>query len=275
MFLGLIFVLVSAYARPFIDTQGEDIVHSNKPALRVCILETCVRPLRTQQLYGTVAESFKNCLSSAFNVTVVDSFDARFPERYPFVEELNQKYDLVIIPGSFVSVMRWENWMGAMVEDVIKDANRQFWVMGVCFGHQLVAHAYGAQVVKVPGGWESGSLLFDCIDHPAFCDGQTHQTKPTIRVLSSHLEHALFTQPPPDDLKVWAWNARCPVQALSSVKHKLFTTQFHPEYSKEYFTGTAGVRGASDPDILAQVEARALDSSKVIAYLKSLMLKGG
>src|SRR5262249_19591703 len=61
-------------------------------------------------------------------------------------------YAGVLVSGSPASVARPERWMEELGELVRTAAQRGTPVLGVCFGHQLCAWAFGARVEKNPNG---------------------------------------------------------------------------------------------------------------------------
>ena len=55
--------------------------------------------------------------------------------------------DAVIITGSRRNVSMWEPWMDEVV-DLIRSAEVPLY--GICFGHQIIAHAFGGRIVRAP-----------------------------------------------------------------------------------------------------------------------------
>ena len=132
--------------------------------------------------------------------------------------ELANRVDLLIIPGSFRSVNQEEKWMREL-EELVLNPGRRAWVCGVCFGHHLVAKAFGAKVEDHPDGWESGAVNIEIIGG----------TVPTQRNQFTMLEsHRQYVSTRPDNLTVWATNDHAPIQGLLSREKKIFSTQFHP-----------------------------------------------
>lgn len=90
-------------------------------------------------------------------------------------------------------------------------------LVGICFGHQLIAQALGGKVVKFPAGWSIGHVTYDF-------DG--------IGKLSLNAWHQDQVIELPADAKCVAHTDFCANAALSYGK-RAFTVQPHPEFSNE------------------------------------------
>ncbi len=133
-------------------------------------------------------------------------------------------YDGLIVSGSPRSLVESEPWMDDAAGFVRDAAAAGVAVLGVCFGHQLAAHAYGAQVRRNPNGWEAGTheveltldgqhdLLFEH-SPPRFSVNQSHRDE--IGELSAQV-------------KQLARGDHTETQALAVGEH-VRGVQFHPE----------------------------------------------
>ena len=70
-------------------------------------------------------------------------------EEIPTIEEMIQS-DTIIISGSTYSVNNMHEYMKLFVANLVValDLNKKLKVTGGCFGHQLLAQAYGARIEK-------------------------------------------------------------------------------------------------------------------------------
>jgi len=82
--------------------------------------------------------------------------DARMGE---WLEELG--VDAVVCSGSRRNVSMWEDWMGPTASLMRASALAGRPTLGICFGHQLLCHALGAEIERADslssGIWESES----------------------------------------------------------------------------------------------------------------------
>ena len=101
-------------------------------------------------------------------------------------------------------------------------------LFGVCFGHQLMAHALGGRVDYLSGGREIGTLpitLSADVPH----DLLVHALPPVFRAHTTHEQGVIEA---PAGAVVLARSARDPYQLLRYGPHAL-STQFHPEFSAD------------------------------------------
>ena len=99
-------------------------------------------------------------------------------------------------------------------------------VVGICFGHQIVAQAMGGKVERHDGGWAVGATDYDF-------NGQ-HLT-----LNAWHRDQV--TQVPPG-ARVVASNDFCANAALL-YDDRAFTVQAHPEFRPEFIDGLMKTRG--------------------------------
>jgi GMP synthase (glutamine-hydrolysing) len=101
-------------------------------------------------------------------------------------------------------------------------------LLGVCYGHQLMAHALGGRVDYLPGGREMGTQVVERL--PAGADDVVAAKLPAS--FRAHLTHEQSVLEIPSGTTVLARSARDPHQLLRYGKHAL-STQFHPEFSAD------------------------------------------
>ena len=60
--------------------------------------------------------------------------------------------DAYIVTGSRLSVYDDEPWIFALAQFIARALNRRKKLIGICFGHQLMAHFFGGLVAPAPAG---------------------------------------------------------------------------------------------------------------------------
>lgn len=114
-------------------------------------------------------------------------------------------------------------------------------MVGVCFGHQIIAQAMGGTVEKFPGGWAVGAQDYDFGGETVTLNAW-HQDQVTRR---------------PEGAEVAGSNAFCENAALV-YGDAAFTVQAHPEFRDSFIEGLMDTRGKGvvPDDRLAAARAR-------------------
>jgi GMP synthase (glutamine-hydrolysing) len=101
-------------------------------------------------------------------------------------------------------------------------------MFGICFGHQLMAHALGGRVDYLPGGREIGTLPINFLaDAPL--DALTDGMPTSFRAHTTH-EQSVVEIPP--EATVLARSDRDP-NHLVRYGRQAYSAQFHPEFNAE------------------------------------------
>ena len=123
-------------------------------------------------------------------------------------------------------------------------------LVGICFGHQIMAQALGGRVVQHPDGWCIGLQSYQEMDperDPE--DEQGQQEAPGLALNAFHQDQVVALPP---DAEILATSPSCRIAALSYGKRAL-SYQAHPEFSTQYLRDLIHARAALLPD--AQREA--------------------
>ena len=86
------------------------------------------------------------------------SFDVFFTSKDQFPRRLDD-YDAILLTGSPCSVHDDHDWIARLIEVVHEAFERKLKIIGSCFGHQLVACAFGGDVGHNEQGWLIGNYL--------------------------------------------------------------------------------------------------------------------
>tara|TARA_R110000744_G_scaffold145205_3_gene257479 strand:- start:301 stop:1014 length:714 start_codon:yes stop_codon:yes gene_type:complete len=109
-------------------------------------------------------------------------------------------------------------------------------MLGVCFGHQIMADALGGDVRVAPNGWQLGRQTYRfTADRPACFD----ELPDEIALLASHQDQVLT---PPACARTFLASAGCPHAGLVYETGAAISLQPHPEFDRDYATALVGLR---------------------------------
>ena len=141
--------------------------------------------------------------------------------------------DAYVLTGSPAGVYEDLPWIPPLLE-FLRAAKGRAKLVGICFGHQAMAQAFGGQVVKSPKGWGIGVQRYDVVRQAPWMNGAGHVDAP-----ASHQDQVV-TLPPA--ARVVAASAFTPYAGLDYGDAISF--QFHPEFDPAF--GTALVEARRD-----------------------------
>jgi GMP synthase-like glutamine amidotransferase len=116
--------------------------------VKIAILETGAPPGRLRGEFGDYPAMLRDILSGAGEFTTFDVQNGAFPDPAAF--------DAQLVTGSPAGVYDDLPWIAPLL-DYLRAAKRtKTRLVGVCFGHQAMAQAFGGQVIKSPKGYGLG-----------------------------------------------------------------------------------------------------------------------
>ena len=137
-------------------------------------------------------------------------------------------YAGVVATGSSAMVSRGEPWSERAAVWLADAAEAGTPVLGICFGHQLLAHGLGGRVARNPRGREIGTIEV-ALNGAARGDPLFGELPPRIRMQSTHVEAVLEL---PAGARRLASSQGDPNQAFA-VGERAWGVQFHPEFDAD------------------------------------------
>ena len=130
----------------------------------------------------------------------------------------------VVITGSHAMVTERLGWSERTAAWLKRAVRCRIPILGICYGHQLLAHALGGQVDNNPHGAEFGTV--EVTLEPAARQDQLFGAMPPV--FNAHVTHLQSVIALPPNAARIAWSAREPNQAF--VVGCAWGVQFHPEF---------------------------------------------
>jgi len=204
--------------------------------MKIGILQTGNALQQLQQRHGDFDRLFQDLLAEhGFTFETFSVNDGVFPGSV-------QACDGWLITGSRHSSYEGLDWM-VQLETFLRAAyEAEIPIVGICFGHQILAQALGGQVERFPGGWSIGpqEYLFDGISDPVVINAW-HQDQVTVL--------------PAGSTRV-ATSPFCENAALV-YGDRAFTIQAHPELHNAFTSDLIEARrDILAPELVAEAEKR-------------------
>ncbi len=156
----------------------------------------------------------------------------------------------VVVTGSHAMVTERETWSERLGEWLVDVVASGIPVLGICFGHQLLAHVLGGEVGYHPGGPEAGTVTVRT--YPEARTDELFASLPQRFSAQSFHFQTVRTLPPGACLL--AGNDFEPHHAFS-YGNRVWGVQFHPEFDaaimRLYLATEAAALGAAGRDAVA------------------------
>jgi GMP synthase-like glutamine amidotransferase len=166
-----------------------------------------------------LARLLRDAGAAHWRMDIFDATKQHFPDVWA-------DYDAVLLTGSKEDSFSEVPWVVTLRQEVTALLQSQTTLLGVCFGHQLIAYCLGAEVGRSPRGWGLGRMEYDW--HANHLSGT--QSRSRFALLASHQDQVL-TVPP--GARVLASSDFCPVAAYA-IDDRVLCVQPHPEFVPEY-----------------------------------------
>lgn len=158
-----------------------------------------------------------NCRGVEF--TVFNALEGELPD----VAEDGSVY---LITGCNLSAYDDVGWIKELINWVKAADEKRLKLVGICFGHQLIAQALGGSVRRSEKGWGTGVRESTIIGEEPL----RHFPKGRMRLMYNHHDQVMALPP---RASLFATCDFCPVDGFTIGNH-IITFQGHPEYVPQY-----------------------------------------
>ncbi len=131
-----------------------------------------------------------------------------------------------LISGSRYGVYEQLEWMFPLQDFIRELAVAGVPLIGVCFGHQIIAEALGGKVVKSNKGWGVGVQRYSVDKSYSWMQEQPS----SIGIYAYHQDQIVSC---PETATVFASSDFCPFAGLS-YGESIISVQAHPEFEEDY-----------------------------------------
>jgi len=208
---------------------------------------------------------YEDWFASGLGVSGVQQVDVFRDQPLPAIADTSA----IVITGSAAMVSHRESWSEKTAEWLYQAVRAGLPVLGVCYGHQLLAHALGGTVGPNPNGRQIGTvtttLVNSAVDDPLL--GHLPQQ---FLAQATHSESVLELPPDADRL------ATSPLDDNFAIRFsdKAWGVQFHPEFSAPVMSAYIKLRSEEiraeglNPE---QLRSNVTDTPKAKSVLKKFV----
>jgi len=199
-------------------------------SLRICILETDVlRPELVDQYqgYGRMFERLfaKQPIAARFDVYNVVQGD------YP---PAGERYDAYLVTGSKADSFGDDPWIQTLKTYLLERYQGGDKLLGVCFGHHVLALLLGGRAARAVQGWGVGIHRYEVKLRPQWMS-------PALEDLTLLISHQDQVTALPEKATLLASSEFCPVAAYC-IEDQVLCFQGHPEFVHDYSKALLDIR---------------------------------
>ena len=191
-------------------------------SMRICILETDHLRAQLVEQYHGYGRMFRQLFEKQSLAAQFDVFNV-VEGCYPSAE---QTYDAYLITGSKADSFGTDAWIQTLREYLLSRYQNGDRLIGICFGHQLLALLLGGKAERAVQGWGIGVHSYAVLEQPQWM-------QPKINSLDLLVFHQDQVTELPANATLLAGSAFCP-NAAYCIGDQVLCLQAHPEFVDDY-----------------------------------------
>lgn len=191
--------------------------------------QKALKPIALIKTGGTIAQikshhgDFEDWFAEGMGVSDLLQIDVYRQQPLPEAKNLAG----IVITGSAAMVSAREEWSELTAQWLAQAVQKGIPVLGVCYGHQLLAHALGGRAGPNPAGRQIGTVTAQLMGSSENDPLLEHLPK-TFAVQTSHSEAVLELPPGAERLATSPLDENFVIRFAENV----WGVQFHPEFSR-------------------------------------------
>lgn len=212
-------------------------------------------PATLEAKFGPYSAMIRSLLGSR-SATVFDVRQRQLPRSVTACEAY-------VVTGSSAGVYDDFPWIKDLMT-FLRNARGNSKLIGICFGHQAMAQAFGGSVIKSPKGWGIGLHRYDLPVRPHWMDDSA-----PVAVPASHQDQVVMA---PSGARVISSSAFTPYAGLDYGDAISF--QYHPEFSRDFASALIESKRECYPDLVAsaiQSHSQPDDCARVGRWIGSFL----
>ncbi len=225
--------------------------------LKIGILDCDILHETLRKQYVSYAHMFQTLfmqVAPSIDFAVYPVIDGTYPET---VDEC----DAYIITGSKSSAYDNDDWIAELRNYIRTLASHRKKMVGICFGHQLLAHVLGGRTKKSDNGWGVGVMSSEVMANPDWMQ----PVMPSYSLLVSHKDQVVQL---PSNATVIATSPYCE-NAAFQIEDYALGFQGHPEFIRGYSRQLMEMRREIIPaDVLEKGMASLTESTDHLVVAK-------
>lgn len=234
--------------------------------MKLTIIQTGEVPPTLRPEFGPYPKMFERMFEQAgfgFSFETVPVFDgAPMPDA--------TRLEGIVITGSAAGVYEDHVWLEPLRAFIRNAYGAATPMLGICFGHQIMADALGGDVRKSEKGWGLGRHVYGVRQRPGFMDGSPD----ALAVACSHQDQVIVA---PAEAEVILASDFTPNAGLAYRNGAALSFQPHPEFEDPYTLALAELRRGKAPDAVVEAALasvnRASDSGALARYIGAFFEK--
>lgn len=221
-----------------------------------------------QEIYGTYSEMFQSSLDPTAQIIELVPIRCFEGEHLPNPKD----YDGYIISGSRHGVYDDLPWISVLQQFIQDCWDQEVKMVGICFGHQLLAHSLGGKAEKADIGWGFGIHSTKITDKKPWMTDTEDLNGHLYNLIVIHQDQVVEIPP---NFKTIGENDFCP-NSMIVADSKMLGIQGHPEFSKEFCAFRADFRrNLIGPEVyestLRSLESNDTHSNTVMIWIKNFL----